>query len=120
MIVRDVKDCTEITAGDSSRLREILHPDKGPFAVRYSLARAEVPPGGRTIPHSLAGSEVYYILEGSGRMHVGPETADVKAGQAVYIPPKAVQSIENTGPGDLVFLCLVDPAWRPEDETVSP
>ncbi len=120
MIVRDVKDCAEITAGDSSRLRELLHPDKGPFAIRYSLAQALVPPGGKTRPHRLAGSEVYYILEGRGLMHIDGESADVAAGQAVYIPPESVQFIENTGQMDLVFLCLVDPAWRPEDETVVP
>jgi mannose-6-phosphate isomerase-like protein (cupin superfamily) len=44
----------------------------------------------------------------------------VAAGQAVYIPPLAVQSIENTGDGDLKFLCLVDPAWRPEEEEILP
>ncbi len=120
MIVRDVKDCVEIRAGDSSRLREILHPDKGPFSIRYSLARAVVKAGGKTVPHRLAGSEVYYILAGRGVMHIGGETAGVGPGQAVYIPPGAVQFIENAGTEDLVFLCLVDPAWRPEDETVSP
>ena len=54
----------------------------------------------------------------AGNLLRGAETADVSAGQAVYIPPRAVQFIENTGSGHLVFLCLVDPAWRPEDETV--
>jgi mannose-6-phosphate isomerase-like protein (cupin superfamily) len=34
------------------------------------------------------------------------------------IPPLAVQAIENLGPGDLVFLCIVDPAWAPDGEEV--
>jgi len=42
---------------------------------------------------------------------VGPECA-------IYIPPNAVQYIENRGNSDLKFLCIVDPAWREEDEEV--
>jgi len=120
MIIRDVKDCREITAGDGSALREILHPDRGPFPLGYSLARAVVGPGRKTTPHRLKSSEVYYIVEGRGLMHVERETAEVAAGQAVYIPALHTQHIENTGAGDLVFLCIVDPAWKPEDEEVFP
>ncbi len=120
MIIKDVKDITEITAGDGSALRELLHPDKGPYPFGYSLARAVVKPGAKTEPHRLKSSEVYYILEGRGLMRIGGETAAVGAGQAVYIPPFHVQSIENVGEADLVFLCIVDPAWRPADEEVLP
>ncbi|MBP7461872.1 MAG: cupin domain-containing protein, partial [Candidatus Delongbacteria bacterium] len=60
----------------------------------------------------------YYILQGEGRMHVGDEVRMVYPGQAVVIPIDGVQFIENTGAEDLVFLCIVDPAWRAEDETV--
>ena len=120
MIVRDVKDCAEITAGDGSALREIFAPGGGAFPFGYSLARAVVAPGRRTRPHRLKSSEVYYILDGRGLMHVGKETAEVTAGQAVYIPALHVQFIENTGRTDLVFLCLVDPAWKAGDEEVLP
>jgi len=42
----------------------------------------------------------------------------VGPGQAVYIPPGAVQFIENAGPGRLAFLCIVDPAWTPAAEEI--
>jgi mannose-6-phosphate isomerase-like protein (cupin superfamily) len=29
-----------------------------------------------------------------------------------------VQWLENTGKEEIEFLCIVDPAWRPEDEEV--
>jgi mannose-6-phosphate isomerase-like protein (cupin superfamily) len=51
-------------------------------------------------------------------MTVDTESADVSACQAVYVPPGAVQFIANPGQDDLVFLCIVDPAWRPEDEEI--
>ena len=28
------------------------------------------------------------------------------------------QSLENTGSQDIEFLCLVDPAWKAEDERI--
>lgn len=51
-------------------------------------------------------------------MHLDGEVREVGPGDTVCIPPRAVQYIDNTGTGDLVFLCIVDPAWRPEDEMV--
>ena len=49
----------------------------------------------------------------------GDETAPVREGQAVCIPPGAEQCITKTGDTDPVFLCIVDPAWRAEDEEVT-
>lgn len=51
-------------------------------------------------------------------MYIGDESANVRAGQAIVIPPNAKQYIRNIGRTDLKFLCFVDPAWRPEDEVV--
>jgi mannose-6-phosphate isomerase-like protein (cupin superfamily) len=77
-----------------------------------------VRPGEVSLPHRLANSEVYYILQGTGTMRIDGEEAEVGPGHTIYIPPHSVQSIRNTGPTDLVFLCIVDPAWRAEDEEV--
>ncbi len=49
-------------------------------------------------------------------MHIDEESLEVGPDCAVYIPPQAMQYIENTGNSDLKFLCIVDPAWRKEDE----
>jgi mannose-6-phosphate isomerase-like protein (cupin superfamily) len=118
MDVRYLNDCAEFVAGDGSLLREFLHPDKEPLALRYSLAHATVPKGHTTTPHALGSSEVYYILSGQGRMHIDRKTYDVGPDCTVYIQPGAVQFIENTGRTDLKFLCVVDPAWRKEDEAI--
>lgn len=118
MFVRSLSDCEEFVAGDGSLLRELLHPDKTDIAIRYSLAHATVPPGHATKPHRLASTEVYYVIEGFGVMFVDDECEPVEPGSAVYIPPGAIQSIENTGDDELVFLCIVDPAWQPRDEEV--
>jgi len=118
MFIRRLSDCEEFIAGDDSILRELLHPDKADLAIRYSLAHAIVKPGQTTTPHRLKTTEVYYILEGRGRMHIDAEVNDVGPGCAIYIPPHATQYIENPGGDDLVFLCIVDPAWRAADEEI--
>ena len=118
MFIRELKDCTEFTAGDNTRLRELFNPLKDPLELRYSLAHARLGSGLESTPHKLKTSEVYYILEGGGEMRIANEVRNVGPGQAIYIPPHAVQSIRNTGKDELVFICLVDPAWRPEDEEV--
>lgn len=116
MDIRDVADLPRREAGDGTDLAEILRPSGAAPDLRYSLAHAVVQPGAASLPHRLASSEVYYMLAGDGVVHVGEEAGPVRAGQAVYIPPGAVQWIENSGSGDLEFLCIVDPPWREKDE----
>jgi len=118
MFIRDIKDCAEFVAGDGTSLRELFNPAKDPLELRYSLAEARLKPDGISLLHRLTTSEVYYILEGAGEMEIDGERAPVGPGQAVYIPPGASQRIRNTGNAELVFICIVDPAWRPEDEQV--
>ena len=118
MFIKDLKNCTEFIAGDNTILREILHPDKMDIELRYSLAHAVIKPGNSSYLHALKTSEVYYILEGEGEMFIEDETEKVYPGHTIYIPPNAKQCIHNSGNTDLVFLCIVDPAWRAEDEEV--
>ncbi len=118
MFIRDLSKCKEIKAGDDTRLRELFNPLKDQLDLRYSLAVAGVAPGETTRLHKLASSEVYYMIRGEGCMRVGDEKCDVREGQAVYIPPGFPQQITNTGDEELVFLCIVDPAWKEEDEEI--
>ncbi|MHC4546396.1 MAG: cupin domain-containing protein [Planctomycetota bacterium] len=118
MFLKHVKDCEELIAGDDSILRELLHPQREDVQIRYSLAHAKVPPGRATKPHRLKASEVYYIITGDGLMHIDKESFEVSPECTAYIPPNAIQYIENTSDSDLNFLCIVDPAWRKEDEEV--
>ncbi len=118
MLIKRLKELIEFTAQDTSSLKEILNPKKEPLSIHYSLAWASVKPGKKTLAHKLKYCEVYYILKGSGRMHIDDETSAVEKGDTVYIPPDSIQSIENTGNEDLEFLCIVDPAWEKDAETI--
>jgi mannose-6-phosphate isomerase-like protein (cupin superfamily) len=120
MLIQKLHHCPEFIAGDATRLRELLHPDKQPLDLRYSLAHAIVMPGESSTPHRLKTSEVYYVLSGKAEMHINDEVQTLEPGDAVYIPPHARQFVQNLSPEPFVFLCIVDPAWQPEDETVEP
>ncbi|MFH1149227.1 MAG: cupin domain-containing protein [Actinomycetota bacterium] len=119
MVIRDLAAGDAFPAGDGCRLRELFHPEKELLDVEYSFAEAVVDPGEGTYRHRLReASEVYYILEGEGLMHIGDEAEPVRPYQAVYIPPGAIQFIENTGDIPLRFICIVEPGWREYDEEV--
>ena len=82
---------------------------------RCSIARARVAAGVTTRWHALDGIvERYVILEGRARAEVGDVVADVGPGDVVLIPPQCRQRIANTGRGDLVFLAICTPRFRPE------
>lgn len=118
MFSTHVNQCQEFLAGDHTRLRELFHPEKASLKLGYSLAHGTLEPGKRSRWHRLQSSEVYYFLGGEGVLTVGECPIDVRAGTVVYVPPGIKQSLGNTGSKTIEFLCLVDPAWKMEDEEV--
>jgi len=118
LLIKRLSECREIRAGDGTRLVELLHPDRTRAKVRYSLAVAQLGIKRRSLPHRLNQAEVYYILRGAGRIHINSRAATVRAGDMVYIPPNAVQWLENTGWMTIKFICIVDPAWQAGGEEI--
>ena len=131
MFVKSLADCPALIANDGCRIFELLHPEKGDiphFAGRgneecplfpplpYSFAIAEVEVGESSYRHRLRQTEIYFILAGRGRMHVGTQTRELEVGDAVVIPPEAEQWIDNIGSECLRFVAVVSPPWRAEDD----
>lgn len=116
MFVKKAEDCEEFTAIDGCHIRELLHNKNDALELPYSVALARVEPGRRTYRHRLDRAEVYYLLAGTGRMHVDEQECIVTQGEAVYIPAGAEQWIENTGAAELRFLAIVSPPWSKEGD----
>jgi len=119
MFIKDADKIEEITAGDGTKIKEMLSPLKDLVSIRYSLALAKIAPGGKSYPHKLqSSSEVYIIVNGSGIMHIEDEVRAVKSGNVIYIPKGTFQFVENNSNEELIFYCIVDPPWDAGDEVV--
>jgi mannose-6-phosphate isomerase-like protein (cupin superfamily) len=116
MLIKRESECIQFTANDGCCIREVLHPKNDPIDLPFSFAIAEVAPRSSTYRHRLQQLEVYYILQGRGVVHVDDETRELTIGDAVYIPPKRVQWIENTGAELLRFAAIVAPPWQSESD----
>ena len=119
MNIKKAEDCQYSFVRDKTLICELIHPEReSSFKdIGFSVAHAILKPGESSLPHRLKSSvEIYYILDGKGEMHIDNEKETVKSGAAIYIPPKSIQWIKNTGNSDLKFLCMVYPPWKTEDE----
>ena len=116
MLIKSLTACPPLVAKDGCRIFELLHAKNDPIELPYSFAVAEIEPGGRSYRHRLRQIEVYYVLAGRGRMHVGDETGDVASGDVVLIPGGAEQWIENVADQMLRFVAIVSPPWSDEDD----
>lgn len=115
MDVRNIEQVPAFTTKDGSEIRELL-AYRNSCIRQQSLAEARLPTGASTTGHRHpVTEEIYYILEGSGRMRVGEEVREVGAGDAIAIPPGQFHQITNTGPGWLRFLCCCAPAYEHDD-----
>ena len=100
---------------DGSEIRELAGVPSGNTA-NQSLAEATVPPGALTERHYHRRSEeIYLFLAGAGRMALGDEERDIRAGDCVVIPPGTPHHLHNTGTDPLVLLCCCAPAYSHED-----
>lgn len=111
----------DATAPDGAEIRVLLDRPQG--ATRLSVAEALVKPGERTacVSHKTI-EEIWYIVRGAGRFHrlspdgSGEQITEAVTGDALLIPTGYRFWVENTGTGDLVFLCCDTPPWPGEGE----
>jgi mannose-6-phosphate isomerase-like protein (cupin superfamily) len=115
MDIQNIGHVPAFTTKDGSEIRELL-AHRNSCIAKQSLAEARLPPGGQTAPHyHPLTEEIYYILEGTGRLTIGDETRDVGPGDAVAIPPGAVHTIATTSEVSLRFLCCCAPGYEHRD-----
>ena len=85
-----------------------------------TLAEARLPPGASTTPHHhIETEEIYYVLEGIGRMSLGDECQPVRPGDAIAIPPGASHQLTNVGDIVLKFLCCCAPGYEHSDTVLA-
>ena len=119
MEVKNVNAVPAFITKDGSEIRELLAYRNS--AVRnQSLAEARVPVGSSTQEHYHARTEeIYFITAGQGRMRIEGEMAEVKAGDAIAIPPGKRHKLWNTGQETLKLLCCCSPCYEHSDTFIT-
>ena len=110
-----LEDREQFVTADRSLIRELVGIPSG-NSVQQSIAEATVPSGAETVEqYHRTTEEVYLFTSGEGRMRLGDEEADVRAGDTVVIAPGVRHKLWNTGSQPLVLLCCCAPPYCDED-----
>jgi mannose-6-phosphate isomerase-like protein (cupin superfamily) len=119
MRIQNIEQVPAFITKDGSEIRELL-AYRNSCIRNQTLAEARLPPSGSTTPHfHRKTEEIYYILEGYGRMRIGEEVSEVGPGDAIAIPPGESHQISNIGPHTLKFLCCCAPGYEHEDTVLE-
>ena len=119
MQIANLNEVESFVTLDGSTIREVAGP-AWTEARNQSLAEATVPPGGETAQHfHKTTEELYLFTAGAGRMRLGEEEREVRAGDCVVIPPGAEHKLWNPGPEPLVLLCCCAPAYSDADTVIT-
>lgn len=118
MSLRKNSEIDSIQGNEGTKIKQYFHPHNTLNGINYSLAQFMLESGKKSKLHKMKSSEIFYILEGSGILHVNDEPHHLEKDDSVYVPPNSKQFIENVGTGNLKFLCIVEPAWNADDEVL--
>jgi len=115
MLIVNRLQAAVINTPHGSKIRTLV--DRTTSAIEQCSLAEEILPVGASVGrhHHLLTEEIYYILQGSGRMTVGEETRDVFEGDAVFIPREMAHTLENTGQTPMTILLVCGPAHSFED-----
>jgi mannose-6-phosphate isomerase-like protein (cupin superfamily) len=85
--------------------------EEGVDPQRLHLHISEIAPGTRAHPpHTHAGTEVFYILSGSGVFEMNGTRVPLSANQAVIIDPQTLHGLENTGSTPMRYIVFISQA----------
>jgi uncharacterized RmlC-like cupin family protein len=87
MQIANLSNLKSFTTLDGSTIRELASP-AWTAARHQSLAEASLPAGAETAEHfHPLSEEIYYFTAGSGRMRLGEQETEIRAGDCILIAP---------------------------------
>ena len=118
MSIKEDSKIEFIDGDEGVKIKQYFHPHNTLNGINYSMAQFLLKVGEKTKLHKIKSSEIYYILEGKGKLKINDEVFSLKINDSAYVPPNSKQFIENIGSNNLRFLCIVEPAWKAEDDEI--
>lgn len=70
--------------------------------------------GSSSNPHHHEIEEIFYVIEGEGRIQVGEETQPIFPGMCIYVPSGFIHQLINTGTIVLKVLAVTSPPFTVE------
>ena len=106
-------DPAKFRASDDIKVQPVL-PVAGVVEPPFGAVWTVIEPGGSTRHRDPREGEAFFVMRGEGRMRVGDETFEVRAGDVVFQPPLRAHVLENTSATEeLAFIAV---SW--EDTTM--
>ena len=118
MSIKENSKIEFIDGDEGVKIKQYFHPHNTLNGINYSIAQFSLEIGGKTKLHKIKSSEIYYILEGKAELKIDEELFELKKDDSAHVPPNSKQFIKNIGTGNLRFLCIVEPAWKQEDDEI--
>jgi len=119
MDIKNLDSVPSFITKDGSEIRELL-AHRNSCIRNQSLAEARLPVGSSTQEHyHPKAEEIYFITSGTGRIRIDGETRDLRANDAVAIPPGKRHKLWNTGAETLRLLCCCSPAYEHNDTVIT-
>ncbi len=75
----------------------------------------EIEPGGKQHVHKHEPEQVYFIIDGIGKMTVGNEHQIVNSDDCIFIPSNEPHSLENIGESKLRYFSAASPSFTKEE-----
>lgn len=84
-----------------------------------SVATGLLRPRQKALPHFHAMSEeIYFILQGGGRVRVGDSFEDIREGEAVFVPKGVVHALENLSVNKPMKILAIMSLPYADDDTI--
>jgi mannose-6-phosphate isomerase-like protein (cupin superfamily) len=126
MIIADLTKIEGRTYPARRRTQNLVGGASPIQAANFSMGYVTLQPRGGQVPwHDQEQEEVYFVISGVGEACLGKERATLRAGQALYVPPREFHQLTNVGDEPLVMIYCYGPAgdvahWRQELEGTLP
>ena len=118
MSIKEGSKIEFIEGEEGAKIKQYFQPHNTLNGINYSIAQFSLDIGKKTKLHRIKSSEIYYILEGEGKLKIDDGIFYLKINDSAYVPPDSKQLIENVGSKKLRFLCIVEPAWKADNDEI--
>ena len=82
-----------IEAQEGSKIKQYFDPKNTSNGIRFSIAQCTLQSGKKSKKHKLRSSEIYFILEGYGKLKIQDKTFNIQKDDSVFVPSNSEQSI---------------------------